>query len=76
MRLELTNLTIDKYFKFLVGLNNESKKRLIVKLTESIETREKNTFKLKSLFGAWEDIRDSDTIIKDIRDARIENPNR
>ena len=37
MRIALKNTTIDKYFGFLTKLDNISKKRLIVKLTESIE---------------------------------------
>lgn len=75
MSLALTNNTIDKYFGYLKRLDTVSKKKLIVKLTESIETNEKNTFDLRSLYGAWEDSRDSDEIIKEIREARIEKIN-
>ena len=71
MGLALTNQTIDKYFGFLIKLDNSSKKKLIIKLTESIETKEDNFFDLKSLFGAWEDTRDSDEIIKDVREFRF-----
>jgi len=43
---------------------------LIIKLTESLEfEREKPD--LKSLFGAWEDSRESDEIIKEIRESRV-----
>ena len=66
------NKTIDKYFGFLTRLDNNSKKRLIIKLTESIEIKEDNSFNLNSLFGAWEDTRDSDEIIRDIRESRVE----
>ena len=72
MSLILTNSTIDKYFGFLTKLDNISKKKLIVKLTESIEVKEETDFDLESLYGAWEDTRNSDEIIKDIRDSRIE----
>ena len=72
MRIALKNTTIDKYFVFLTKLDNISKKRLIVKLTESIEVKEKKQFDLKSLYGAWEDTRTSEEIIKDIRNSRIE----
>lgn len=72
MSLLLTNSTIDKYFGFLTKLDNISKKKLIVKLTESIEVKEETDFDLASLYGAWEDSRNSDEIIKDIRDSRVE----
>jgi hypothetical protein len=72
MRIALNNTTIDKYFGFLTKLDILSKKRLIVKLTESIETSEIKQIDLKSMYGAWEDKRTSDEIIKDIRNSRIE----
>jgi hypothetical protein len=72
MGLALTNRTIDKYFRFLSRLDNKSKKRLIIKLTESIEIKGKREFKLRDLYGAWEDSRNSDEIIKDIRNSRVE----
>jgi hypothetical protein len=72
MSIALTNRTIDKYFGFLTKLDNVSKKKLIVKLTESLEVKEENDFDLVSLYGAWEDSRSSDEIIKDIRDSRVD----
>lgn len=71
MGLALTNKTIDKYFGFLSRLDNGSKKKLIIKLTESIEEKEKSNVSLKDLSGAWEDSRDSDEIIKEIRNSRV-----
>lgn len=73
MGLTLTNRTIDKYFGFFSRLDNGSKKKLIIKLTESIEEKEKETnISLKELSGAWEDSRDSDEIIKEIRNSRVD----
>jgi hypothetical protein len=72
MNIALKNTTIDKYFGFLTRLDNNSKKRLIVKLTQSIEVKEKKHFDLKSLYGAWEDERTSDEIINDIKSSRVE----
>jgi hypothetical protein len=69
--IAITNKTLDKYFAFLSKFDTNSKKRLIIKLTESIESKEDNSFDLKSLFGAWEDSRDSDEIIKEIRESRV-----
>lgn len=73
--LALNNKTLDKYFGFLKKLDNSSKKRLIIKLTESLEFNEKSSFDLNSLFGSWEDSRDSDAIIKEIKDSRVNNRN-
>ncbi len=75
MGLAISNKIIDKYFRFLKKLDNGTKKKLIIKLTESIETKDDNAFDLKKLFGAWEDSRDSDTIIKEIKEARINSKN-
>jgi hypothetical protein len=72
MRISIKNTTIDKYLSFLIKLDKISKKRLIVKLTESIDVKEKKHLDLKSLYGAWEDSRTSDEIINDIRNSRVE----
>ena len=72
MSLVLTNNTIDKYFGFLTKLDNRSKKKLIVKLKKSLETKDEADFDLFSLYGAWEDSRSSDEIINDIRKSRVE----
>lgn len=71
MGLALTDKTIDKYFGFLSRLDNRSKKKLIIKLTESIEEKRKSNVSLSDLSGAWEDSRDSDEIIKEIRNSRV-----
>jgi hypothetical protein len=71
MGYAITNKTIDKYFGFLTRLDNNSKKRLIIKLTESIETKQSSDSDIRSLFGAWDDTKDSDTIIKEIKDSRV-----
>lgn len=69
--LTLNNKTLEKYFGLLKGLDNLSKKKLIIKLTESLEIKEEKV-DLRSLFGAWEDEKDSDEIIKEIRESRVE----
>lgn len=50
MSLVLTNKTIDKYFGFLIKLDNISKKKLILKLTESINISNEKEFDLDSLY--------------------------
>lgn len=71
--LSVTNKTIDKYFGFLRKLDNNSKKRLIIKLTESIETKDDASADLRSIYGAWEDSKDSDEIIKAIKESIVNN---
>lgn len=68
----MKNTTIDKYFGFLKRLDKNSKKRLIIKLTESLEVRDTKSFDLKSLYGAWEDTKTSDEIISEIKNSRVE----
>ncbi len=75
MGLALTSRTIEKYFRFLTKLDNGSKKKLIVKLTESIEVKKDKDFDLRSLYGAWDDSKDSDDIIKEIKESRIDKDN-
>ncbi len=75
MGLVLGDNTINKYFSFLTKLDNLTKKKLIVKLTESMEFNKKEKFDLKSVCGTWEDSRSSDEIIADIKTARVEKSN-
>ncbi len=73
--LAISSKILDKYFGFLFNLDNNSKKHLIIRLTESIETEKKENIDLKMLYGAWIDDKDSDEIIKEIRDSRVEKQN-
>jgi hypothetical protein len=73
--LLVNNNIFDKFFKFLFDLDTASKKRLIIKLTESINDPENQNDNFYSLFGKWEDSKDADTIIREIRDSRIEKDN-
>jgi len=73
--LTISSKILDKYFGFLINLDNNSKKRLIIRLAESIETEKKENIDLNLLYGAWTDDRDSDEIIREIRDSRIEKQN-
>lgn len=75
MSIAITNKTIDRFLGFLFKLDNNSKKKLIIKLTESIETERVESSDLKEMYGAWQGSKDSDEIISDIRNSRIENKN-
>jgi len=70
--ISINNKVLENYFEFLERLDNNAKKKLIIKLAESLEFERKAT-DLESLFGAWEDTRDADEIIKEIRNSRVNN---
>lgn len=73
--LAVSNKILDKYFGYLKNLDNNTKKNLIIKLTKSIETKSKEPFDIKTIFGAWEDERTSDEIINEIKASIVEKPN-
>ena len=73
--LTISDKILDKYFGYLKSLDINSKKRLISKLTKSIEIKSKKTFDIKSIFGKWEDDRTSDEIINEIKSSRVEKRN-
>jgi len=71
--INLNNRSIDNFFGFLFKMDTNSKKKLIIKLTESIEEAKTNKKNITSLFGAWKDTRDSDSINLEIRESRTIN---
>jgi hypothetical protein len=73
--LTISNKVLDKYFAFLSRFDTQTKKKLIIKLTDSIETSPTPQVDLRALFGAWEDHRSSEEIIDEIRQSRVENRN-
>jgi len=75
MGYAISNKAIEKYFSFFKNLDVGTKKKLITKLTESIKPVRDKPVDLKKLFGAWEDSRDSDAIIKEIRESRVNSRN-
>ena len=73
--LTISNKILDKYFGYLKYLDLESKKKLITKLSNSIEKSKEKPSDMKSYFGAWEDNRTSDEIISEILNSRVEKQN-
>ncbi|MFL0683868.1 hypothetical protein CLV31_11661 [Algoriphagus aquaeductus] len=69
--LTVNNKILEKYLSVLEGFDKSSKKTIIEKLSKSLEDKAIKT-DLESLFGAWEDEKSSDEIIKEIRDSRVE----
>ena len=71
--LTITNKVLERYFGFLIRFDNSSKKKLIIKLTNSLELKEKKPLDVKSLFGAWQGDESADEIIEEIRNSRVES---
>ena len=73
--LTISNKILDKYFGYLKYLDDKAKKSLIIRLTKSMNKKPKNKFDLKDLFGAWEDDKDAEEIISEIKSSRVEKLN-
>jgi hypothetical protein len=75
MSIVINNTSLERYLGFLTKLDNITKKKLIVKLIESIDFNENKGFNLATLNGAWQDSRSSDEIISEIKKSRVEKEN-
>ncbi|MCD4818430.1 MAG: hypothetical protein K8S23_07040 [Candidatus Cloacimonetes bacterium] len=71
MDVAIENRKVSSFFRFLKNWDNELKKDLIIKLTKSISVQAMNEYDFSKCFGAWEDERTADEIIKDIYSSRI-----
>ena len=67
----LNTKTLELYYNFLNGLDKNSKKILISKLKESLNAKKKDGLSLNELYGAWQDSRDADDIINEIRNSNV-----
>lgn len=74
MHTTIGNKIVDSYFKVMKNWDNETKKNLIIKLTQSIDTKDKKQRDFSSCFGAWEDNRTADQINEDLKADRVDNP--
>ncbi len=72
MSIVINDTSLERYLRFLTRLDNVTKKKLIVRLTESIDFKENKGFNLATLNGAWKDSRSSDEIISEIKKSRVE----
>ena len=73
MNISTSNKKVNSYFRFMKNWDNDSKKDLIIKLTESIDNEPKRKYDFSSCFGAWIDDRTADEIIKDLYRDRVNN---
>ena len=67
--IALNKRLVDNYFRFLKNLDVDSKKKLIIRLTKSIELKVKKD-NLDKLYGSWKDSRSAEEIIKDLENDR------
>lgn len=70
--LVISNKILEKYFGYLIHLDDQSKNSLIKKLTSSIKSKKNEDGTFEDIFGAWDDNKSSDEIIGEIKNSRIE----
>ena len=73
MNALVANKMVDNYFRFIRIWDNESKKILIIKLTDSISLKPKIDIDFSSCFGARDDNRSADQIYSELRADRVNN---
>ena len=71
MHTNIENRLVESYFELMKNWDNETKKKLMVKLMQSIDSNDSKKSDFSSCFGAWEDTRTADEIIQDIRANRV-----
>jgi hypothetical protein len=71
MNTAIENRLVESYFELMKNWDNETKKKLMIKLTRSIDSNDNKKRDFSSCFGAWEDTRTADEIIQDIRADRV-----
>ncbi|MFP5438522.1 MAG: hypothetical protein ACLGH8_12090 [Bacteroidia bacterium] len=73
--ITLNNSSLKKYLDLFRNFDLSSKRKLIEGLSQDIHESEKdNDNKIAVFFGAWEDVKDADEIIDDIKSTRTDNP--
>jgi len=71
MNTTTNNTLSDSYFKFFKSLDKASKKKLIIKLTESIDEPAFESQDFSACFGAWDDEKSAQQIFDEIRKDRL-----
>ena len=71
--LKINDKALARYFGFLKNMDIQSKKKLIIQLTDSIESKKETKKDIGHLFGEWEDSRTAEEIIAEIRTSRTQN---
>ncbi len=71
MSISVPTNAVENYFRLMRNWDTDSKKNMIIRLVESLEPKKSGNF--SACFGAWQDDRDADEIVKEIYDARQNN---
>ncbi|KOS07975.1 hypothetical protein AM493_19400 [Flavobacterium akiainvivens] len=70
--ISLNNSSLKKYLDLLRSFDLKSRKKILEGLNESVaQDKAPKPNDIESMFGAWEDNRDSDEIISDIKNTRV-----
>jgi hypothetical protein len=62
---------VDNYFRYTRNWDTNAKKKLIIKLTASIEAEKIEENDFASFYGAWDDNRTAEDIINELRADRV-----
>mgnify|MGYP006431961515 CR=1 FL=1 len=73
MNTAIENRLVESYFELMKNWDNETKKKLMIKLTQSSDANDHKKRDFSYCFGVWEDTRTADEIIQDIRADRFNN---
>ena len=73
MSLAFENKKVKIYFRLMKNWDMKSKKDLIRRLSKSMGETSADKHDFSACYGAWDDTRSADDIIKDIRDSKVNN---
>jgi hypothetical protein len=73
MNTAVNNRMVDSYFKYMRNWDTDTKKDIIIRLTASIDSQINDKYDFSSCFGAWDDSRSADEIIRELRTDRVNN---
>ncbi len=71
MSISIPSNTIESYANLMRNWDVDSKKSMINRLAESLESKTSSDF--SACFGAWQDDRDAEEIVREIYEARQNN---
>ena len=73
MNTAVNNKMVNSYFRYMRNWDTDTKKDIIIRLTSSIDSMNNNKYDFSSCFGAWEDSRNADEVIRELRTDRVNN---
>jgi hypothetical protein len=67
----INNALIDDYFRIIMNWDDDAKKDMIKRISQSIKSENQKKYDFSSCFGAWEDNRSGEEIVNLIYKDRI-----